>query len=95
VNVKQLEAERQAVELIGQLQDIAVDIRHDTDHLATTAASKSYTKWSRAHHLEQIQKLVDEGIFPAVARLAEIRSLLPAQSRWTGIRSLSRRRFAR
>jgi hypothetical protein len=67
---KQLEMQKEGIELIGQLEDVARDIHFNADRLNTLSHRSS--KFTRQHHLMQIRELVNDGLQPALKRLTEI-----------------------
>jgi len=72
------EIEREGIDLIGELEDVARDIHYNADHLKSLTGSVQISKWTHYHHLEQIKSLVNEGLRPTLTRLTEIQSQLPA-----------------
>jgi hypothetical protein len=76
--IKQLEAEKKALELIGQLEGVGWDVHYTTNRLNSFAESDQVSLWLQCHYVRQIKSLVNEGLRPALKRLAEIRPLLPA-----------------
>lgn len=72
------ELEKEGVQLIGQLEEVARDVRYNADHLKSFTSSAQISRWTHYHHLEQIKSLVNEGLRPALTRLTEIKSELPA-----------------
>jgi hypothetical protein len=78
VTDKQLELEKEGIQLIGQLEDVARDIHYNSDRLNSLTASTRAAKWTHQHHLTQIKELVNDGLQPALARLTEIQPQLKA-----------------
>lgn len=78
VSVKQLELEKEGTQLIDQLEDVARDIRYNSDRLTSFAHDRQISKWTHFHHLQQIKELVNDGLRPAIRRLVEIREELPS-----------------
>ena len=72
MNVKQLELQKEGIELIGQLEDVARDIHFNAEQLRALNLHSHSSKWSRQHHLTQIRELVNDGLQPALVRLTEI-----------------------
>ena len=72
VTVKQLALEKEGIELIGQLEDVARDIQFSAGQLQAVNVRGHNAKWTRHHHLMQIKDLVNGGLQPAPARLTEI-----------------------
>ncbi len=77
VSVEQLQAQKEGVELIRQVEEAARDVRYNAGRLNSFTNSLLNSKWTHVHHLDQIRALVNEGLRPALARLVEIRPLLP------------------
>src|SRR5512143_1325573 len=77
VTVEQLAMEREGVQLIRQLEEVARDVRYHAGRLNSFTDSLLISKWTHAHHLEQIKSLVNEGLRPAMTRLTEIQPQLP------------------
>jgi len=75
---EQIEIQKEGIQLIGQVEDSARDIRYNADRLSALAQSTMISKWSHNHHLAQIRSIVNEGLQPAFNRLMEIQSQLPA-----------------
>jgi hypothetical protein len=76
--VKQLAIEDEGIQLIGQLEDVARDVHYNADWLSAHTRSGQVSKWAHYHHLNEIKSLVNEGLRPALTRLIEIQSELPA-----------------
>jgi hypothetical protein len=76
---QQLEMQKEGIELIGQLEDVARDINFNADRLNTPGHRSS--KFIRQHHLMQIKELVNNGLQPALKRLTEIQPELKAWHR--------------
>jgi len=74
---EQVEMEREGVQLIRQLEEVARDVRYHAGRLDSFTGSLLISKWTHAHHLEQIKSLVNEGLRPAMTRLTEIQPQLP------------------
>jgi hypothetical protein len=77
VTVEQLEMEREGVHLIRQVEEAARGVRYNAGRLNSFATGTQMSKWTHVHHLDQIKSLVNEGIGPALTRLAEIQPQLP------------------
>lgn len=67
---QKLEMQKEGIELIGQLEDVARDIHFNADRLNTLSHRSS--QFTRQHHLMQIRELVNDGLQPALKRLTEI-----------------------
>lgn len=76
VTVKQLELEKEGIELIAQLEGVARDIHYNSDRLNSLTGSTRDAKWTHYHHLTQIKELVNDGLRQALDRLTEIQPQL-------------------
>jgi hypothetical protein len=76
--VKQREMEKEGVMLIGQVEDVARDVRYNADRLSSLIGSTLISRWTHNHHLAQMKSLVNEGLRPALQRLTEIQPQLAA-----------------
>jgi hypothetical protein len=76
--MKQVEMEREGVQLIRQLEEVARDVRYHAGRLNSFTGSLLISKWTHVHHLDQIKALVNEGLRPALTRLDEIQTQLPS-----------------
>ena len=74
----QVEMEREGIQLIRQVEEVARDVRYNAERLNAFAGSPLISRWTHTHHLEQIRSLVNEGLRPALTRLEEIQRQLPA-----------------
>lgn len=77
ISVEQLEMEKEAVQLIHQVEEAARDVRYNAGRLNSFTSSTQISKWTHVHHLDQIRSLVNDGLRPALARLEEIQPQLP------------------
>jgi hypothetical protein len=77
VTAEQLSMEKEGVQLIRQVEEVARDIRYHAGRLNSFIASMQITKWTHLHHLDQIKSLVNEGLRPALSKLEEIQPQLP------------------
>jgi hypothetical protein len=75
--VKQLEMEKEGIQLIAQVEDVAKDVRYNADRLNSFSGSTQISRWTERYHLNQIKSLVNEGLRPALKRLTEIQPQLP------------------
>jgi len=75
-SVQQAALEKEGLELIDQIEDVARSIHFNTDRLVAHGRIHM-SKWTHAHHLNDIKGLINEGLRPAVSRLAEIQEQLP------------------
>jgi len=71
------ELEKEGIQLIGQLEEVARDVRYNADRLNSFASTAQVSGWTHYHHLDQIKSLVNEGLRPALERLVEIQPELP------------------
>ena len=72
-----IELEKEGIQLINQVEEVARDVRYNAGRLASFTNSTKITKWAHYHHLDQIKELVNDGLRPALVRLEEIRPQLP------------------
>ena len=75
--VEQLEMEKEGVQLIRQVEEVARDVRYNAGRLNSFTGRMQISKWTHVHHLELIKSLVNDGLRPALARLEEIHPQLP------------------
>ena len=75
---KRFETEKEGIQLIGQLEGVARDIRHNADRLSAFSRDAYISTGTHYHHLDQIKSSVNDGLRPVLARLAEIQPQLPA-----------------
>jgi hypothetical protein len=73
-----LPAQQKAVELINQVNDVARDVRYNTNQLDSFNRRIGISEWSHTYHLNQIKSLVNEGLNPALVQLEDLQSQLPA-----------------
>ncbi len=76
-SAEQIETEKEGIQLIRQVEEVARDVRYNAGRLNSFTRSMQISKWTHVHHLEQIKSLVNEGLRPALARLEEIQPQLP------------------
>jgi hypothetical protein len=74
---EQLEMEKEGVQLIRQVEEVARDVRYNAGRLNSFTGGILISTWTHKHHLEQIKWLVNDGLRPALARLTEIQPQLP------------------
>ena len=74
---KQIELEKEAIELINQLEEVAREAHYNAERLVQGASNTHMSKWSHYHHLDNIRSLVNEGLRPALTRLEQIQGELP------------------
>lgn len=77
VTVEQVEMEKEGVQLIRQVEEVARDVRYNAGRLNSFTSSIQISKWTHVHHLGQIKSLVNDGLRPALTRLEEIQPKLP------------------
>lgn len=77
VNADQLEMQKEGVQLISQVEEVARDVRYNAGRLNAFADSARISKWAHVHHLDEIKTLVNDGLRPALIRLQEIQPLMP------------------
>jgi len=77
VTADQLEIEKEGVQLIRQVEEVARDVRYNAGRLNSFTSSMKISKWTHVHHLDQIKSLVNDGLKPALTRLEEIQPELP------------------
>ena len=74
---EQIKMQKEGIELIRQTEEVARDVRYNAGRLNSFSTTLLTSKWTHVHHLVQIESLVNEGLRPALARLAEIQPQLP------------------
>lgn len=77
VTPEQLQMEKEGVQLIRQVEEVARDVRYHAGRLNSFTTDMGISKWTHVHHLVQIKSLVNEGLKPALTRLTEIQPQLP------------------
>lgn len=77
VTLDQLQAQKEGVQLIRQVEEAARDVRYNAGRLNSFTKTLLTSKWTHVHHLDQIRALVNEGLRPALERLIEIQPQLP------------------
>lgn len=73
----QIAVEREAVEMIAQVEEVARDVSYHAGRLRDLATTASVSRWSHYSHLDGIKTLVNDGLRPALARLTAIETQLP------------------
>ena len=76
VTVQQVALEKESLELIDQIEDVARSVHYNTDVLRMHA-SRNMSRWTNGHHLTEVKGLVNNGLNPALNRLTEIEPQLP------------------
>ena len=74
---EQLTMQKEGVELIRQVEEVARDVRYNASRLNAFTRGMQISTWTHRHHLDQIKSLVNEGLRPALTRLTEIQPQLP------------------
>lgn len=69
--------EKEGIQLIHQLEDVARDLRHHTGRLQSISKDMNVSRYTHIHHLIQVRELVNDGLRPALARLSELQPQLP------------------
>ena len=77
VTAEQLAMEKEGIQLINQVEEVARDVRYNAGRLNSFTGSMQISKWTHVHHLDQIKSLVNDGLRPALTRLTEIQPQLP------------------
>jgi hypothetical protein len=75
---RQLEAQKEGIRLIAQVEESARSIRDHADRLNSFANSMQISRQLHKSHLTQIRESVNDRLRPALARLVEIQAELPA-----------------
>jgi hypothetical protein len=74
---RQMEAQKEGVKLVAQIEESARTIRYHADHLDAFANRMQISRQLHKNHLTQIKESVNETLRPALARLVEIQAELP------------------
>lgn len=74
---EQIVIEKEAVQMIAQVEEVARDVQYHADRLQDLARNVDVSLWSHYHHLDGIKALVNDGLRPALARLNAIETQLP------------------
>lgn len=72
-----LAMQKEGIELIGLLEEVARDVRYNAERLNSFSRNMQISRWTHFHHLQQIKDLVNDGLQPALDRLTEIQPYLP------------------
>jgi hypothetical protein len=75
---KVFEAQKEGVQLIGQLEGVARNIRHNADRLNAFSRDAQISNGTHYQHLDLIKSSVNNELRPALTRLVEIQPHLPA-----------------
>ncbi len=76
-NSDALALEREGVDLIREVEEIARDVRSHASRLDQFSRSPLISKPTHAYHLSQIRTLINENLRPVMMRLGEIQPQLP------------------
>ena len=74
---EQAAVEKEAIELVEQVEEAGWDLRYHTERLDHFARNHGISRWTHYHHLDQIKRLVNGDLRPALKRLTEIQAQLP------------------
>lgn len=72
-----LGSHREGLQLVRQIEEVGRDVEYHTDRLTTLIDNTAISRWTHYHHLEEIKRLVNAGLRPALVRLGEIQRSLP------------------
>jgi hypothetical protein len=75
---KSFETQKEGVRLLGQLEGVAREIRHNADRLSAFSRDTYVSTGTHYNHLDQIKSSVNDGLRPVLTRLLEIQPKLPA-----------------
>lgn len=73
----ELAANREGLQLVRQIEEVGSDVQYHTGRLTNLIDSTSISRWTHYHHLEEVKRLVNTGLRPALVRLEEIQKALP------------------
>ena len=74
---EQVAIEKEAIELVEQVEEVGWDVRYHAERLAQFAPTHGISRWTHYHHLDEIKALVNDNLRPALKRLTEIQVQLP------------------
>ena len=74
---EQIAVEKEAVEVIAQVEEVARDVGYHAGRLADLTQNFGVSRWTHYHHLDDIKALVNDGLRPALTRLNEMQAQLP------------------
>jgi hypothetical protein len=74
---RQLEVQKEGIQLVAQIEESARNIRYHADHLDSFASRMQISRDLHNNHLMQIKASVNDGLRPALQRLVEIQAELP------------------
>ena len=70
--------EQSAADLVGEIERVSHDIRYHLERLDGFTRHVGVSTATHVHHLHQAKALVNDSLRPAVVRLGELQSQLPA-----------------
>ena len=74
---RQLEVQKEGIQLVAQIEESARNIRYHADHLDSFANNLQASRQIHKSHLTQIRETVNDRLRPALQRLVEIQDELP------------------
>jgi DNA repair exonuclease SbcCD ATPase subunit len=74
---QQLEAQKEGIQLVAQIEESARNIRTHATHLDSLAKNMQVSRHIHKNHLTQIREAVNDQLRPALQRLVEIQAELP------------------
>ena len=74
---EQIAVEKEAVEMVAQVEEAARDVGYHAGRLADLTQSFGVSRWTHYHHLDDIKALVNDGLRPALKRLTDVQAQLP------------------
>ncbi|HEY4088357.1 MAG TPA: hypothetical protein VGM43_20640 [Bryobacteraceae bacterium] len=74
---RQLEVQKEGVQLVAQVEESARSIHYHADHLNSLAGNMQNSRQIHKSHLTQIRESVNDRLRPALQRLVEIQAELP------------------
>ena len=74
---EQIAVEREAVEMIAQVEEVARDVGYHAGRLADMTQHFGISRWTHYHHLDDIKALVNDGLRPALKRLNDVQAQWP------------------
>ena len=74
---EQMAVEREAVEMVAQVEEVARDVVYHAERLADLTKAPGVSRWAHYHHLDDIKALVNNGLRPALKGLTDVQAQLP------------------
>lgn len=74
---RQLEVQKEGIQLVAQVEDSARSIRYHADHLDALTSNLQNSREIHKGHLTQIRESVNDRLRPALQRLVDIQAELP------------------